>query len=126
MRAALDAAGGDAIPHNFVPTAPAYDPRSGQRRGSMPRSSPRNPQTMAILQLLGVEYNLDHAANAAAAAPSWLQRSGAQPLLVVGQLVAFLPNRSLPAIGRVYTCHPSSHVVYSECAATAAVDLYPL
>jgi hypothetical protein len=53
-------AGGPAVPDNFSPTAPAYDPQ-GSRRGAMPPAPLRNPQTVALLALLGLDYNLDHA-----------------------------------------------------------------
>ena len=33
--------------------------QGGQRRGSMPTSLPRNPQTLALLAMLGLPYNLD-------------------------------------------------------------------
>ncbi|KAK9834519.1 hypothetical protein WJX74_003551 [Apatococcus lobatus] len=51
--------GSCTIPHNFQPTAPCHDPQGGQRRGSMPKSLPRNPQTLALLAMLGLPYNLD-------------------------------------------------------------------
>jgi hypothetical protein len=47
------------IPSNFVATAPAYSPASGRKRGSIPSSIPRNPQTVELLDMLGLEYNLD-------------------------------------------------------------------
>ncbi|KAF8060563.1 DBR1 [Scenedesmus sp. PABB004] len=60
----LSERGSAAIPHNFAPTAPAFDPVAGRVRGAMPRSDLRNPQTVALLDWLGLPYNLDHAANA--------------------------------------------------------------
>ena len=49
---------GSQIPHNFVLTAPGHDP--GQKSsGSMPHHALKNPQTIAFLELLGLDYNLD-------------------------------------------------------------------
>jgi hypothetical protein len=61
VQAALQQAGGPAIPHNFAMTAPPYDPASGQRRGNMPRMDLRNPQTEALLAMIGLQYDLDGA-----------------------------------------------------------------
>lgn len=55
MHAALEAAGGAAIPQNFSITAPPYDPRAGRRRGSMPQALHPNPQTQALLRLIGLD-----------------------------------------------------------------------
>ncbi|KAI7845707.1 hypothetical protein COHA_000821 [Chlorella ohadii] len=63
--------GGLAVPHNFVPTAPAFDPAQPQMRsGRMPTRAVRNPQTEAFLEALGLPYNLDHGAEAAGAGPA--------------------------------------------------------
>mmetsp|Transcript_4438 Transcript_4438/g.12800 ORF Transcript_4438/g.12800 Transcript_4438/m.12800 type:complete len:740 (-) Transcript_4438:2240-4459(-) len=60
VQSALAARGGTVIPDNFVRTAKAYDPKDpAMQRGRMPQSSPRNPQSEALLQLIGVPYNLD-------------------------------------------------------------------
>eukprot|EP00878_Enallax_costatus_P042528 GHUV01049917.1.p1 GENE.GHUV01049917.1~~GHUV01049917.1.p1 ORF type:complete len:404 (+),score=111.54 GHUV01049917.1:504-1715(+) len=48
--------GTTAIPHNFAMTAPPYDPSQGRRRGNMPRTDLRNPQTEALLQMLGLRW----------------------------------------------------------------------
>jgi len=55
---ALARAGGARIPHNFEPTAAAYDP-SSQQKGRMPQTQTRNPQTVALLRMLGLPYNLE-------------------------------------------------------------------
>lgn len=44
VRRALAERGGSRVPNNFTPTAPAYDPAAGQRRGRMPQHHVRNPQ----------------------------------------------------------------------------------
>jgi hypothetical protein len=45
VQALLEERGTHRIPHNFVPTAPAYDPSKGPRqRGHMPAQHVRNPQ----------------------------------------------------------------------------------
>ncbi len=44
VRRALAERGGSQVPSNFTPTAPAYDPAAGQRRGRMPQHHVRNPQ----------------------------------------------------------------------------------
>eukprot|EP00879_Flechtneria_rotunda_P016090 GHRR01016831.1.p1 GENE.GHRR01016831.1~~GHRR01016831.1.p1 ORF type:complete len:285 (+),score=131.96 GHRR01016831.1:123-977(+) len=67
--------GTTAIPNNFVQTAPAYNSSTGRTRGNMPRADLRNPQTEAFLQLLGLEYNLHHAANSSAAGNNWTSRA---------------------------------------------------
>ncbi len=58
--AALHSAG-TTVPLNFTPTAPDAGP-TPPRRGRMPRTNPRNPQTEALLQLIGCDWNLgeDH------------------------------------------------------------------
>jgi hypothetical protein len=72
----LQQRGSSSIPHNFEATAPAYDPAAGRSRGNMPRSDLRNPQTEALLQMLGLPYNLDHAANSSGAGRAWMNRAG--------------------------------------------------
>ncbi|KAL4420156.1 hypothetical protein ABPG77_008292 [Micractinium sp. CCAP 211/92] len=63
--------GGTAVPRNFAPTAPAYDPASPQARmGRMPQRAERNPQTLAFLELLGLPYNLDYSGQAGGGAAS--------------------------------------------------------
>ena len=58
----LSERGGAAIPSNFQPTAPAYNPTAGRnQKGRMPTVTPRNPQTVAFLEMLGLEYNLEDA-----------------------------------------------------------------
>ncbi|KAH7622228.1 putative Lariat debranching enzyme [Nannochloris sp. 'desiccata'] len=53
------------IPLNFQPTAPAYSVLvDGKRPGKMPQIAVRNPQTVTLFELLGVEYNLDHSGGA--------------------------------------------------------------
>jgi hypothetical protein len=42
----------------------------------MPRKDLRNPQTVALLDMLGLEYNLDHAANTAHTADAYTSRTG--------------------------------------------------
>eukprot|EP00955_Chlamydomonas_euryale_P116253 366406-Chlamydomonas_euryale.AAC.16 len=65
VRSALGARGGAAIPLNFEPTAPAYTapPNPGFKvappRGRMPTTAVRNPQTVALLSMLGLQYNLE-------------------------------------------------------------------
>lgn len=60
VRAALADRGGATIPSNFVRTARGHDPKDpSMRRGRMPQSSPRNPQSEALLNLIGVSFNLD-------------------------------------------------------------------
>ena len=49
---------GKEIPLNFVPTAPVYEHESRTRRGAVPASIRRSPQTVQFLSLLGLEYNL--------------------------------------------------------------------
>lgn len=51
---ALRKQGGPTIPNNFVQTAPAYDPQSRAKRGNMPRVDLQNPQTLALLEMLGL------------------------------------------------------------------------
>jgi hypothetical protein len=51
---ALQKAGGPTVPTNFVQTAPAYDPQSRAKRGNMPRVDLHNPQTTALLDMLGL------------------------------------------------------------------------
>ncbi|KAF6255577.1 lariat debranching enzyme, C-terminal domain-containing protein [Scenedesmus sp. NREL 46B-D3] len=73
----LQQRGSSSIPANFAPTAPAYDPAAGRKRGNMPSSSFRNPQTEALLSMLGLPYNLDHAANSSGAGGAWMSKSTA-------------------------------------------------
>ncbi|GAB4818925.1 hypothetical protein N2152v2_005971 [Parachlorella kessleri] len=69
IRQRLQQQGGPRVPDNFVPTAPAYDPANPRmQRGSMPTELPRNPQTVALLDLLGLSYNLDRGGQQADAA----------------------------------------------------------
>lgn len=52
--------GGARVPNNFSPTAPAHAAGVPERmQGTMPRAAVRNPQTVALLALLGLPYNLD-------------------------------------------------------------------
>jgi len=51
---ALQKRGGSTIPKNFAPTAPAYDPQSKAKRGNMPRVDLQNPQTLELLEMLGL------------------------------------------------------------------------
>jgi len=55
VRAALAARGSAAVPPNFEQTAPGPSGRPGR----MPQRAQRSPQTEALLQLLGLPYNLD-------------------------------------------------------------------
>lgn len=57
VRTALQNAGGGKIPGNFEQTAPLHNAR--QQRGNMPQKALRNPQTLALLKLLDLEYNLE-------------------------------------------------------------------
>lgn len=52
---------GAHIPSNFAKTVPEAGP-APPRRGRMPTSNPRNPQTEALLTLIGCKWNLgeDH------------------------------------------------------------------
>lgn len=50
---------GTQVPNNFQMTAPAHDPHRKGNRGQMPRTAIRNPQTVAFLEMLGLEYNLE-------------------------------------------------------------------
>ena len=56
-QSALAARGGTSIPENFVRTAPT--PQPGSKKGVLPQEAVRNPQTEAILQMLGLPYNLE-------------------------------------------------------------------
>jgi lariat debranching enzyme len=68
VRRLLAARGGPAVPPNFVQTAPPHDAAGGaHQRGRMPRGGARNPQTVALLEMLGLPYNLDPQGEAAAA-----------------------------------------------------------
>ena len=61
MRAAVAVAlatRGVAVPLNFQATARAHDPAQ-PRRSVMPTSTPRNPQTCALLEMLQMDYKLD-------------------------------------------------------------------
>jgi hypothetical protein len=42
----------------------------------MPRNDLRNPQTEALLAMLQLPYNLDHAANSSGAGRAWVNRPG--------------------------------------------------
>lgn len=53
---ALQKRGGPTIPNNFVQTAPAYNPQSKAKRGNMPRVDLQNPQTIALLDMLGLRW----------------------------------------------------------------------
>ncbi|GFR48380.1 hypothetical protein Agub_g10272, partial [Astrephomene gubernaculifera] len=71
VRQVFAARGSTRIPDNFTATAQPYDPQrqQGQRKGRMPQRHERNPQTVALLEMLGLPYNLDHKdVNGAAAA----------------------------------------------------------
>lgn len=57
VRAALAARGGAAVPDNFQATAPGPSGRPGR----MPQAAQRSPQTAALLELLGLPYNLEPA-----------------------------------------------------------------
>ncbi|KXZ49477.1 hypothetical protein GPECTOR_21g703 [Gonium pectorale] len=63
VRRALAERGTSRIPDNFAATAAPYDPvaQAGQRKGRMPQRHERNPQTVALMEMLGLPYNLDHA-----------------------------------------------------------------
>lgn len=56
MAEALQKRGRSTIPTNFVATAPAYNPQSGARRGNMPQADLQNPQTVALLEMLGLRW----------------------------------------------------------------------
>ncbi|WIA35356.1 hypothetical protein OEZ86_003807 [Tetradesmus obliquus] len=73
----LQQRGSSSIPNNFAPTAPAYNPAAGRARGNMPRADLRNPQTEALLEMLQLPYNLDHAANSSGAGRAWVNRPAA-------------------------------------------------
>jgi lariat debranching enzyme len=90
VRAALEARFGPRpaprfLPENFAPTAPAHPLGSssgggggggGKATGSMPRGLLRNPQTTALLELLGLPADcLDPPPEAAAAAAAMQQQS---------------------------------------------------
>ncbi|CAL5222243.1 g4577 [Coccomyxa viridis] len=79
VRQALAARGGPQVPHNFAQTAPGHD--GSARRGRMPQNSPRSPQTVAFLEMLGLPYNLDHkdSSQAPAGSASAGADSGAAP-----------------------------------------------
>lgn len=49
---------GEEIPLNFSATVPVYEHGRGPRRGDVPASIGRNPQTVQFLSLLGLDYNL--------------------------------------------------------------------
>lgn len=42
----------------------------------MPRTDLRNPQTKALLEMLGLPYNLDHAENSKTLGNDWAKRTG--------------------------------------------------
>lgn len=87
VREALAARGGAEVPQNFAPTAPAYHDPAGagggpgfktpKPRGRMPTQHVRNPQTEALLGMLGLPYNLDH--GQAGATPNGQRGSGFGP-----------------------------------------------
>ena len=54
------------VPESFERTAAPHD-RSVPRRGQMPTNAPRNPQTIRLLSMLGLTYDLDHPGNLKAA-----------------------------------------------------------
>ena len=54
---------GGKIPENFEQTAPVHVENGCTRRGRMPQWSPRNPQTVALFDMLGLSYNLDFHSN---------------------------------------------------------------
>lgn len=56
VQQALKEKGGPAIPQNFKQTAEPFSPTSGRKRGNMPRVDLQNPQTLAIMELLGLRY----------------------------------------------------------------------
>ncbi|GLI69873.1 hypothetical protein VaNZ11_014590 [Volvox africanus] len=60
VRQTLAARGTSRVPDNFVVTAESYNPALGQRHGRMPQRHQRNPQTVALMDMLGLPYNLDH------------------------------------------------------------------
>lgn len=75
--------GGLAMPNNFTPTVPAFDPSNPQMRtGNMPQHAQRNPQSLEFLEMLGLPYNLDSAGArqqqgpAAGGAPAWAANFG--------------------------------------------------
>eukprot|EP00192_Tetraselmis_astigmatica_P005189 CAMPEP_0117670614 /NCGR_PEP_ID=MMETSP0804-20121206/12866_1 /TAXON_ID=1074897 /ORGANISM="Tetraselmis astigmatica, Strain CCMP880" /LENGTH=454 /DNA_ID=CAMNT_0005478963 /DNA_START=166 /DNA_END=1526 /DNA_ORIENTATION=+ len=49
---------GAAIPENFCQTAPPVPPGSPAMRGHMPSKAWKNPQTVQLLEMLGLDYNL--------------------------------------------------------------------
>ena len=57
---------GSRVPDNFAVTARPFDPARDRGPGSMPQQPLRSPQTIALLQMLGLEYTLDGAAGAGA------------------------------------------------------------
>ena len=59
VRRRLEQRGGARVPDNFVATVHAYDPAAPPQQGRMPRRATRNPQTEALMQLLGLPYTLD-------------------------------------------------------------------
>ena len=70
VREALGKAGGSRVPTNFEPTAPVHNP--AQQRGRMPQKGLRNPQTLALLRLLDLPYNLEPQSEDSAGEPSCL------------------------------------------------------
>ena len=51
------------VPLNFAPTAPPFQPEHRNRRPQMPQTRFRNPQTVALLEMLELDYNLDQQVN---------------------------------------------------------------
>lgn len=104
VAAALAARGGAAIPLNFEPTVAAHSGGSsgaggGGRpaRGRMPQFVPRNPQTLALLQLLGgLPYNLDRGKGGAAA--GWGGAGAARPRQPPGPPPPGPPPSALPVL----------------------------
>jgi hypothetical protein len=58
VKAMLERRGHARVPSNFERTAAAHDP-SHPRQPRMPSTAHRNPQTVALLQLLELPFNLD-------------------------------------------------------------------
>jgi hypothetical protein len=103
------------VPDNFVRTAPAYDPSNPRmQRGSMPTEALRNPQTVELLDMLGLPYNLDRA-GAQAEAPG-ARGSVALPFLAGLVFGGALASQAWHAL---CTCLPDSCCARQDCAAGA-------